>query len=382
MEIKHGLISADSHVIMAPDTYTDRMSRARWGDLIPQMVEVMDKRENRLVHRWKIYGQTPEVDRGFNCPAALENNPLRNIYPKRWEEVPARVYDPFERAEAQDSDGVDGEVLFNMPNFSRYRDPAFELDAVRAANEALADWRAAIDRYIPLADLPLLSGIDAVVAEVEYAAARGCRGVNMLSEPSTVIKGLKHVGDRYWDPLWAVCQDLELPINFHASGGLGPILRVPRWSGHSQHPDHAAHTTGTSFWPAQIIPTLILSGIADRFPRLNFVFAEAGVGAAYYAIAACDHEWERGKLWREGLPTRPSEIVRRQMYVNFWFEVAGPAMRDRLSADNIMWESDYPHIVSTYPESWKWVERSLGDVPDADRKKMLYQNAVRIYKLA
>jgi len=53
-----------------------------------------------------------------------------------------------------------------------------------------------------------------------------------------------------------------------------------------------------------------------------------------------------------------------------------------LSADNIMWESDYPHIVSTYPESWKWVERSLGDVPEADRKKMLYQNAVRIYKLA
>jgi len=115
---------------------------------------------------------------------------------------------------------------------------------------------------------------------------------------------------------------------------------------------------------------------------LNFVFAEAGVGAAYYAIAACDHEWERGKLWKQGLPTRPSEIVRRQMYVNFWFEVAGPAMRDRLSADNIMWESDYPHIVSTYPESWKWVERSLGGVPETDRKKMLYQNAVRIYKLA
>ena len=92
-------------------------------------------------------------------------------------------------------------------------------------------------------------------------------------------------------------------------------------------------------------------------------------------------EWERGRLWEEGVKTRPSDIVRRQMYANFWFEVDGPAMRDRFSVDNIMWESDYPHIVSTYPESWKWVERSLGDVPEADRKKMLFENAARIYRL-
>jgi predicted TIM-barrel fold metal-dependent hydrolase len=46
-----------------------------------------------------------------------------------------------------------------------------------------------------------------------------------------------------------------------------------------------------------------------------------------------------------------------------------------------MWESDYPHIASTYPESWKFVERSLSGVPDSERKKMLYQNAEALYRL-
>jgi predicted TIM-barrel fold metal-dependent hydrolase len=380
MDFKYGLVSADSHAIMDRDTWTTRMSTAKWGDLVPQLVEVPDEKDGRLVHRWKVYGKVPKNDRGFNCPAALENNPLRNIYPKRWEDVPPRAYDPPERLEALDSDGIDAEVLFPERTFYQYGDADFELDAIRASNDALADWRAASERFVPLIQLPFLSGIEAMVGEVERSAAGGHRGVNMISEPRTVLEQ-KHLGDPHWYPLWDACQSLDLPINIHASGGLGPILSVPRWDGHTSHQAHAQYTTGTSFWPAQIIPTLIFSGIAERFPSLKFVFAEAGIGPVYYAIDACDHEWERGRLWEEGLKTRPSDIVRRQMYANFWFEIDGPAMRDRFSVDNIMWESDYPHIVSTYPESWKWVERSLGDVPKPDRSKMLFQNAARIYNL-
>lgn len=37
-----------------------------------------------------------------------------------------------------------------------------------------------------------------------------------------------------------------------------------------------------------------------------------------YVIDGCDHEWERRRLWTEGIATRPSDVVHRQMYVNFW----------------------------------------------------------------
>jgi len=47
-----------------------------------------------------------------------------------------------------------------------------------------------------------------------------------------------------------------------------------------------------------------------------------------------------------------------------------------------MWESDYPHIASTYPDSWQFVERSLAGVAAEEQKKMLYGNAQGLYRLA
>jgi predicted TIM-barrel fold metal-dependent hydrolase len=46
-----------------------------------------------------------------------------------------------------------------------------------------------------------------------------------------------------------------------------------------------------------------------------------------------------------------------------------------------MWESDYPHVTSTYPESWDWVERTLEGISEEQRRKLLYENAMRLYKL-
>jgi hypothetical protein len=103
--------------------------------------------------------------------------------------------------------------------------------------------------------------------------------------------------------------------------------------------------------PAQLIPNLIFSGILDRYPRLNWACAETGFGWVSYVLEASDHEWEQRELWKEGVKTRPSEVFRRQIYVDFWYEKAGIELRDIVGVDNIMWESDYPHIAATI-QSW------------------------------
>ena len=101
-----------------------------------------------------------------------------------------------------------------------------------------------------------------------------------------------------------------------------------------------------------------------------------------YVLESCDHEWQQRRLWNEGVRTRPSEVFRRQIYVDFWYEKAGIELRELVGVDNIMWESDYPHIASTYPRSWSFVEASLGGVPEEERKKMCYGNALRLYGVA
>ncbi len=385
MEIKFGLISCDSHAQLDRDAWTSRMSKAKWGDKIPQVVEVTDPAYDHPVDRWRVNGK---VSGGFvaNCPAIMPGGVAEAYYPQRWEEVPKKAYDPLERLKALDHDRVDGEVLFrNTPvqNGTFFEgDAAFELACVQAHNDALAEWRRLSDRYVPVAIIPYLNPIEATVAEVERAAKLGHRGIDMLAQPSLTKEGLKSFTDPHWDPLWKACEEFEMPVHWHGSAGLASKLALPRWKGFSKMQAHTVSTSRLCSTPAQLLPSLLFSGILDRHPRLKWVFAETGMGWANYVLESCDHEWERRHLWTEGMLTRPSEIFRRQVYVDFWFEEAGIELRHFIGIDNIMWESDYPHIASTYPDSWKFVERTLKGVPEDEAQKLLYGNAMRLYRLA
>jgi hypothetical protein len=98
-----------------------------------------------------------------------------------------------------------------------------------------------------------------------------------------------------------------------------------------------------------------------------------------YILEGCDHEWERRHLWTEGIVNRPSDLFKRQMYVDFWYEKTGVELRHKVGIKNIMWESDYPHSTSTWPESWDFVNRTLAGIPQEDRDAMTWKNAYELY---
>jgi uncharacterized protein len=379
MEIKYGLISSDSHGQLGKDAYTSRMSRSKWGDRVPHVVEVREEHIDFPVERWTVNG---EIQRGkvCNCPTAMGN---RSYYPQRWEEVPLEVYDPVNRLKALDRDRVDAEVLFpNGPGGTFfYGDAEFELACVRVYNDALAEFRHVSDRFIPLAAIPFMSSIEAIVAEVERAVKSGHNGINMLGDPSVAVKDLKNLSDPFWYPLWDACQQLGVGIHLHASAGLAGKLSLPQWKGYTRRQSHCVSTLRNFCTATQIIPYLIFSGLLDRFPRLNWVFAETGLGWVSSVLEACDHEWEKHHLWSEGMLSRPSELFRRQIYVDFWFETVGIQLREYIGVDNILWESDFPHITSTYPNSWDAVEHSMAGVSSEEREKILFRNAARLYRL-
>jgi predicted TIM-barrel fold metal-dependent hydrolase len=168
-------------------------------------------------------------------------------------------------------------------------------------------------------------------------------------------------------------------VHWHANGGLN--LNMPLWSGYTRYLGQAIAVSAGFSSQAQFIPNLIFSGVLERYPRLKFVCAEAGIGWVNYILEGCDHEWEQRHLWTEGIRERPSDLFRRQLYVNFWYEEAGIELRHNIGVKNIMWEADYPHTTSTYPTSWDFVERTLKGVPVEERKLLCYQNAIDIYHL-
>ncbi|MBV8084474.1 MAG: amidohydrolase [Chloroflexi bacterium] len=389
MDIKYGLISCDSHAQLDKDAFTSRMSAAKWGDHIPHIADTTDPAHMAIkydypVERWFVHGEMVGNRGVVNCPTVMDD-PLRRTFPQRWEQVPASVYDPGERLKAMDRDRLDGEVVFpNDPvqsvTFLQGEDPAFELECVRAYNDALAEWVRVSNRYVPLAIIPYLNGIGASVAEAERAVKIGHRGIVMVGEPSQAHKSLAHFNDPYWDPLWAACQDLDVPIHWHANAGLSSIA-VPRWKGFNQTKTQAAGSSGSFGVQAQLITNLLFSGILERYPRSKWVCAETGLGWVNYILEGSDFEWERRHLWTEGIATRPSELFHRQVFVDFWYEAVGVQQRHKVGLDNIMWESDYPHSTSTWPESWRFVDRAMEGVPEDERKQLLYGNAQRLYKL-
>jgi len=392
MKLKYGTINSDAHAQLDKDTWTNRMSKAKWGGAIPQLKPTQDKAHMAVdwgekdVYRWFINDQVVDLRSVCNCPTVMQDakwgeaGAHRKYFPQRWSDVPKKVYVPSERLKALDEDGIDAEVMFfNNPvqqgSALQHPDPAFELEVVQAFNDGVNDFKKFSDRFIPLSMLPYLGGIESTVAELERATKGGSRGPNMIPEPSHRHKDLKHFNDRYWDPLWAAAQDLEVPINWH---GGGVQVGMESWKGFTQNERQGFGGSGAA---TMNLASAIFSGVMDRYPKLQWHVAEVGTGWINYVIEGCDFEWEKRRLWEHGMPTRPSETFKRNWHVSFWFEQAGQVQRFDRGIKNQMWLNDYPHSTSIYPESWDFIERTLSGVPQDERDQMLWKNAAELFKL-
>src|SRR5262249_15610992 len=130
-----------------------------------------------------------------------------------------------------------------------------------------------------------------------------------------------------------------------------------------------------------LIINILFSGVLDRFPRLKLITVESGIGWIPYVLELCDHEYERLRVADEGLMVKPSENFRRHIWANFWFEHIGIANRYHIGVENIIYETDFPHPTTTWPNSKRCREESLADVPPEERQLMLLENAIKLYQL-
>jgi predicted TIM-barrel fold metal-dependent hydrolase len=151
---------------------------------------------------------------------------------------------------------------------------------------------------------------------------------------------------------------------------------------------------GVSFFMsnARTISMLICGGVCHRFPDLNFVSVESGVGWIPYALAALDWQWKNCGVHLENpeYDLLPSEYFRRQIYGCFWFErdTALDAI-ERLGPDNLLYETDFPHPTSMSPGPAtaattppEYLHEAFDGVDTAVSRRILHDNAARLYRLA
>src|SRR5262245_57983764 len=111
-----------------------------------------------------------------------------------------RLTDPALRLKDQDRDGVQAEVLYGVLGSSgRLNDGEAAVEMLRIYNDWLHDFcRSSPDRLIGLANIPS-HDIDAAVAEIKRAAARGVRGIDVANRPDMIP-----LWDEVYEPLWRI----------------------------------------------------------------------------------------------------------------------------------------------------------------------------------
>jgi len=130
----------------------------------------------------------------------------------------------------------------------------------------------------------------------------------------------------------------------------------------------------------EALATMIFSGALERHPGLVVVLAEAGLGWLPYFLTRMDLEWESLRDKVEHAPrTAPSDLFRRQVMATFEQEDRAALSVPQLGADSCMWASDYPHTDSTFPESRRAIEETLGTLDLEDRRKITALNCARLY---
>ena len=137
------------------------------------------------------------------------------------------------------------------------------------------------------------------------------------------------------------------------------------------------------------ISELICSGICQRFPTLNFVSVESGVGWIPSLIEALDWQWHNtGTASEHPDYLLPSEYFRRQIFACFWFERDMLAAAAKLYPDNLMYETDFPHPTSMSPgpasiaqHPRQYASEALASIPRDVVAKLLHGNAARVYRV-
>ena len=389
------IISVDDHVIEPPHVWQEYVS-AKFRDRAPRMT-VDDG-----VELWHWDGKVYPTS-GMNAAAGRDREEFSPL-PLTYEEMRPGCYDPKARIEDMDRDHVLASMPF--PTFPRFAGPLFSecadrelgLECIRAYNDWMIDeWcGTSPDRFIPLVIVPLWDGRLAA-AEVERCAAKGAKAITFPELTAPLGLPSLHDPNRHWDPLFAALQDTGMPVCTH----IGSSSALPTTA-----PDAPLIVpTAMAVMNSQLAcADWLYSGMFLRFPGLKLCLSEGGIGWIPYILERLDHVVETQRAWvtkkleldfstgtvtqltevehEDGLDpysVLPSQLFREHVYGCFIQDEYGAANIDRIGAENIMIEVDYPHTDCTWPNSLETAHRALAGCTDEQQWLILQGNARRVF---
>ena len=367
------VFDADAHVIYPPDL---------WGTYL----------DKRFVHRIGRCQPIPGFD-SYN-PVTVDGRPTQHdtIRYGRFQELVGWTADDMARkyggcvaagftgdtvADALAVDGIDMAVIYG-PEYDLWVegiDPELQAAMVRAYNRWGAVMRdASKGRVLVSSPIPL---VDVSRALDEIRHAHDELGVRTFwARPDTFNQ--RTLGDRYYDPIWELLQDFDVPFATHEFMG----LRGTSFGHDRFHSFVEWHASVHTFEAMGAMLSMIVHGVFERFPKLRVAYMEAGCGWAPSWLDRIDEQIELAPKEFPELSMSATEYFKRNCWVTIECEDKFVADVTRwLGDDRVLYESDFPHPDSKYPHS---VDEFLALEPelidDDVKRKILWDNGIDFYR--
>jgi predicted TIM-barrel fold metal-dependent hydrolase len=208
-------------------------------------------------------------------------------------------------------------------------------------------------------------------AEVRRNAERGFKAVAFSENPEKL--GLPSIYQEHWDPFLAACEETGTVINLHVGSSSETMLPSS---------DSDLAVLGVLF-PVNGFAAAtdwLFAKVPVRFPELRIVLSEGGIGWVPLLLDRLSYMGRDDDRRGAFGGMTPAEVFAR----NFWFTTFSDervlALRHEIGVDRIMFETDYPHSDSSWPDTQAIVARQLADVPRAEADAMTYANAAALYR--
>jgi predicted TIM-barrel fold metal-dependent hydrolase len=305
-----------------------------------------------------------------------------------------RSWNHERRMAETEADGVLAEVLFPntvppfFPSGSLLAPPPSRADyerrwaGLRAHNRWLADFCGqAPGRRAGVAQI-LLNDVDDALAEIRWVKDAGLTGGILLPgvPPGCDLAPLY---SPVYEPLWSLCEELDVVVNQHGGAGLPDYGYEPEAL--------AVLLIELPIFSHRGLWHLIFTGVFERHPGLKFVMTEQGTGWIPGGLNSLDWFYRRMRLEGSGenkfggivagkLSRPPSEYFAQNCYVGASFlRPIECTLRYEVGVDRIMWGADYPHSEGSYPYTREALRASFSDVPEKEIRTMLAGTAAHVY---
>jgi predicted TIM-barrel fold metal-dependent hydrolase len=378
----HFVADSDMHVMEPPDLW-ERYIDPEFRHVAPKGLSDM-KRDMRVMVKSRVLLKTGRVHPRAAIP---QGGGWREDHDDAYAASERQGWDSQSQLDAMNAEGLDMAVMFpsrglfvlGLDSVEMSGPDGLEPKFAAAIARAYNDW---MHDFCSLAPARMFGAAMVAPHSVEDAVAEARRCVEeygfkaVFLSPGAVSRRPWH--HRAYDPLWAECERLGVPIAFHGGGQneLRPDFSLEIFDDLSLW-----HTFSQPLGIMTVTASFCLGGVLERFPNLRVALLEGNCAWAPWLIHRLDEHYEWvGRFEFPELTKRPSDYFKSNCWLSIEVdEEPGRQYIEWFGDDNLVFSTDYPHGDSKYPNSVHAFDEL--PIPDAAKRKIVSENWGRLYNI-